>query len=99
MEQKYRPKNKRYIKRWLRAHRRDREVVIHEGRLSYLRMTPYMISTLRDLTGSLGYYFERVDYGVYALKNIFDYKRKITIAEYMIHDDLMEVIEDELYRI
>lgn len=94
MIQRYRPKNKYYIKGWLMTHRHDEQVTEQEGRLSYLGITSETFGIFRNLTESLDYYFERVDWNKYQLKNDFGNKQSTTVAEYTIHDDLMELMPD-----
>lgn len=95
MIQRYRPKNKYYIEGWLMTHQHDKQVIKQDGRLSYLGLTSETFGILRNLTESLDYYFERVDWNKYQLKNDFGNKQSTTIAEYTIHDDLMELIVDD----
>lgn len=94
MIQRYRPKNKYYIEGWLMTHQHDKQVTEQEGRLSYLGITSETLGIFRNLTESLDYYFERVDWNKYQLKNDFGSKQSATVAEYMIHDDLMELMPD-----
>ena len=94
MIQRYRPKNKYYIKGWLMTHQHDKQVTEQDGRLSYLGLTSETFGILRNLTESLDYYFERVEWNKYQLKNDFDSKQSTVVAEYTIHDDLMELMPD-----
>lgn len=94
MIQRYRPKNKYYIEGWLMTHQHDKQVIKQDGRLSYLGITSETFGIFRNLTESLDYYFERVDWNKYQLKNDFNDKQSTTVAEYMIHDDLMELMPD-----
>lgn len=94
MIQRYRPKNKYYIEGWLMTHQQDKQVTKQDGRLSYLGITSETLGIFRNLTESLDYYFERVDWNKYQLKNDFNDKQSTTIAEYTIHDDLMELMPD-----
>ena len=94
MIQRYRPKNKYYIEGWLMTHQHDKQVTEQDGRLSYLGITSETLGIFRNLTESLDYYFERVDWNKYQLKNDFGSKQSTVVAEYTIHDDLMELMPD-----
>lgn len=94
MIQRYRPKNKYFIEGWLMTHQHDKQVTKQDGRLSYLGLTGETFGILRNLTESLDYYFERVEWNKYQLKNDFDSKQSTVVAEYTIHDDLMELMPD-----